>query len=316
MAKGLRDVFEPDSNLKRELTPIEMEQKWVECKDCPATYPKKIVTRKYKVKESIEYELKTENVILRTERVKKVIQEYERKQDASFTLAYSPLTKTWISYYDFKPAYYVNHFNYFQTGVNYGKDENEFGLWSHLLTNKSYQVFYGKRYPFTIELPIKEVFANRVLQNVEYWFESRRYHNDYDYAENSQVGFTKAWVYNNTNNSGQLNLYLAEKNNRYQQLQFPKFHVNSMDILTTNNDKKWTFNYFFNQVKNELNNVPIWNYDVNAIDKVINEKAISYNRRMQDRLRGDWFFVRLSQDKESRFKNIFKWLSVKETLYT
>lgn len=316
VAKGLRDVFEPDSNLKRELTPIEMEQKWVECKDCPATYPKKIVTRKYKVKEPIEYELKTENVILRTERVKKVIQEYERKQDASFTLAYSPLTKTWISYYDFKPAYYINHFNYFQTGINYGKDESEFGLWSHLLTNKSYQVFYGKRYPFTIELPIKEVFANRILQNVEYWFESRRYHNDYDYAENSQVGFTKAWVYNNTNNSGQLNLYLAEKNNRYQQLQFPKFHVNSMDILTTNNDKKWTFNYFFNQVKNELNNVPIWNYDVNAIDKVINEKAISYNRRMQDRLRGDWFFVRLSQDKESRFKNIFKWLSVKETLYT
>lgn len=314
--EGEQEVPQTDAVMSKELIPISKEQIVVTCKDCPATYPKKIVTRKYKVKEPIEYELKTENVILRTERVKKVIQEYERKQDASFTLAYSPLTKTWISYYDFKPAYYVNHFNYFQTGINYGKDESEFGLWSHLLTNKSYQVFYGKRYPFTIELPIKEVFANRVLQNVEYWFESRRYHNDYDYAENSQVGFTKAWVYNNTNNSGQLNLYLAEKNNRYQQLQFPKFHVNSMDILTTNNDKKWTFNYFFNQVKNELNNVPIWNYDVNAIDKVINEKAISYNRRMQDRLRGDWFFVRLSQDKESRFKNIFKWLSVKETLYT
>lgn len=314
--KGSATIEGKEKVITQLLTPTEKKQKWVECKDCPATYPKKVVTRKYKVKEPIEYELKTENVILRTERVKKVIQEYERKEDASFTLAYSPLTKTWISYYDFKPAYYVNHFNYFQTGINYGKDESEFGLWSHLLTNKSYQVFYGKRYPFTIELPIKEVFANRILQNVEYWFESRRYHNDYDYAENSQVGFTKAWVYNNTNNSGQLNLYLAEKNNRYQQLQFPKFHVNSMDILTTNNDKKWTFNYFFNQVKNELNNVPIWNYDVNAIDKVINKKAISYNRRMQDRLRGDWFFVRLSQDKESRFKNIFKWLSVKETLYT
>ena len=315
-AEGQSENVAEDVQSKVELVPVTEENRWVECEECPAEYPKKVVTRKYKVKEPLLYEVVTENIVFRTERVKKVIQEYERKQDASFTLAYSPLTKTWISYYDFKPAYYVNHFNYFQTGINYGKDESEFGLWSHLLTNKSYQVFYGKRYPFTIELPIKEMFTNRVLQNVEYWFESRRYHNDYDYAENSQVGFTKAWVYNNTNNSGQLNLFLAEKNNRYQQLQFPKFHVNSMDILTTNNDKKWTFNYFFNQVKNELNNVPIWNYDVNAIDKVINEKAISYNRRMQDRLRGDWFFVRLSQDKESRFKNIFKWLSVKETLYT
>jgi hypothetical protein len=308
-----------DVQSKQELIPVTKKDKWVECEECPAEYPKKVVTKKYKVKEPLIYEVVTENVVFRTERVKKLIQEYERKQDASFTLAYSPLTKTWISYYDFKPAYYVNHYNYFQTGINYGngslENKDEIGLWSHLKTNESYQVFYGKRYPFTVELPIKEVYTNRILQNVEYWLEARRYHNEYDYAENAQIGFTKAWVYNNTNNSGQLNLYLAEKNNRFQQLQFPKFHSNSMDILTTNNDKKWTFNYFFNQVKNELNNVPIWNYDINAVEKVINEKAISYSQRMQDRLRGDWFFVRLSQDKESRFKTIFKWLSVKEKLY-
>ena len=164
-------------------------------------------------------------------------------------------------------------------------------------------------------MPIKEVYSNRILKNVEYWLESRRYHNNYDYAEGSKVGFSKAWVYNNTNNSGQLNLFLAEKNNRYQQLQFPKIHSDSMDILVNNEDKKWTFNYFFNQVKSDRNNLPIWNYDVNAIEKKLNMKALSYNQRMQDRLRGDWFFVRLSQDKESRYKTIFKWLSVQETLY-
>ena len=299
----------------RELEPLSKETKWEDCKDCPPTYPKKVVTTKYKVKEPITYEEVTENVIMKTLRVRKTIWEYERKEDASFTLAYSPLTKSWISYYDFKPAYYVNHHNYFQTGINYGKDDSEFGLWSHLLTNKSYQVFYGKFYPFTIELPIKEVYSNRILKNVEYWLESRRYHNNYDYAEGSKVGFSKAWVYNNTNNSGQLNLFLAEKNNRYQQLQFPKIHSDSMDILVNNEDKKWTFNYFFNQVKSDRNNLPIWNYDVNAIEKKLNMKALSYNQRMQDRLRGDWFFVRLSQDKESRYKTIFKWLSVQETLY-
>ena len=314
-AGGVEKQADTNYKVLRQLTPLSKETKWEECKDCPPVYPKKVVTTKYKVKEPIIYEEVTENVVMKTLRVKKIIQEWEREKDASFTLAYSPLTKSWISYYDFKPAYYVSHYNYFQTGINFGTDDSEFGLWSHLLTNKSYQVFYGKFYPFTIELPIKEVYSNRILKNVEYWFESRRYHNNYDFAEGSKIGFTKAWIYNNNNNSGQLNLFLAEKNNRYQQLQFPKIHSDSMDILVNNEDKKWTFNYFFNQVKSDRNNLPIWEYDINVIEKKLNLSAISYNQRMQDRLRGDWFFVRLTQDKESRYKTIFKWLTVGETLY-
>ena len=236
-------------------------------------------------------------------------------EDASFTLAYNPILQTWISYYSFKPDYYISHHNYFQTGLNYSVDSNETGIWSHLLSNKSFQVFYGKRYGWLIELPIKEGYTNKILSSVEYWLDSRRYHNEYDYAENLHKGFNKAYIYNETNNSGLLNLVRSEKNNLYQKLQYPKFTNNGMDILTTEKDKKWTFNTFFNRTRNENNNVPIWNYDNNAIDKVINISSLNYQQKFLDRLRGDYFSVRFIQDEESRYKNIFKWFVGKEKLY-
>lgn len=235
--------------------------------------------------------------------------------EASFTLAYNPLSQSWISYYSFKPNYYVNYHNYFQTGINYSADSTELGLWSHLLTNKSYQVFYGKLYPFMIELSNKENYVNKVLSTVEYWLDSRRYHNEYDFAENRYIGFNKAWLYNQSNNSGQLNLIREEKNNRFQKLQYPKQSGNTTDILATQNDKKWTFNSFYNRVTDENNNQPIWYYDNNQIDKTLNTNALSFNQVWLDRLRGDYNLVRLQQDTESRYKIIFKWLMNKDKLY-
>ncbi len=154
------------------------------------------------------------------------------------------------------------------------------------------------------------------MQNIGW--KAERYHNNYDYAEGSKVGFSKAWVYNNTNNSGQLNLFLAEKNNRYQQLQFPKIHSDStgvsMDILVNNEDKKWTFNYFFNQVKSDRNNLPIIDYDVNAIEKKLNIESLILQSTYARQTQGDWFFVSCLKIKEKRYKTIFN-LSVQETLY-
>ena len=235
--------------------------------------------------------------------------------DASFTVGYSPLTQSWISYYSYKPNYYVPHHNYFQTGKNFSADSSELGLWSHLLTNKSYQVFYGKKYGWLIELPIKERYVNKTLESVNYWMDTRRYHNEYDFAEHRRVGFNKAWIYNHSNNSGLLNLVPERSNDISQRLDYPVINKYSTDILATENDHKWSFNYFFNRTKNELNNVPIWNYDINQIDKIINRKAINYNDCWNDRLRGDFFLIRFAQDKETRFKFIFKWLNGKELLY-
>lgn len=236
-------------------------------------------------------------------------------EDVSFTMAYSPMTETWISYYSFKPDFYIGFHNYFQTGINFSKDKKEEGLWSHLLTNKSYQVFYGKKYPWTIELPFKNNMVNKVLESVSFWLDSRRYHNEYDFAEKRNEGFNKSWIYNNSNNSGRLDLIVENKNDLYQKTLYPRFTGISNEILITENDKRWSFNYFYNEVRNELNNNPIWYWDKNVIDKVINIDSLKYNNPWKDRLRGDWFNVILSQDKETRFKYIFKWINTKENMY-
>lgn len=234
------------------------------------------------------------------------VQDREYFEDASWTLAYSPTHGTWISYYDFKPNYAIYYNGYFQTGINYSEDESEIGLWSHLLTNKSYQVFYGKRYEWTIEYPIKNTYTNKVLDSLSLWVRTYRYHNELDYAEWRNNGINKAVIYNNTNNSGILDLVYLDK---LRQAKYPKtINKFTQQIPAVHYDEKVTFNYFYNRVINQDNNVPIWLNDGVGIKKSINYKAVSMTgKKVLERLRGEWFLVRLTQDKTSQFKQVFKW---------
>ena len=233
---------------------------------------------------------------------------------AHFTLGYSPLFKIWVSYYSFYPNFYIPYDNYFRTGVNPSNNNvttdniKETGIWSHLLTNKSYGVFYGKKYPWTIEFVTKELFTQKIMASTQYWIDSLRYHNEYDYSQNTDVGLDRLMVYNNTNNSGVLNLIKKEENNRFQYTQYPKYNKDgSSDILAAYSEGSWRINDYFNRVINVNNNVPIWNYDITAIDKTINAKAVTFKTSWLDRLRGDYFQLRFEGGSDTRYKQIFKW---------
>lgn len=229
-------------------------------------------------------------------------------KDVSFTVAYSVMMKKWLSYYSFKPNYYISQQNYFQTGLNYSYDEEELGLWSHLLTNKSYQVFYGKKYPFTIEYPDKSSFNVRTLNSVGFFTEARRYQDKYNYALDVTKVFNKAVIFNNISNSGNLNL-VPQKNNIVSNKNFPKTNVdNTQDILISNKDNfQWNFDYIFNRVKNNISNEANWLWDDNQIEKTINSKAVTFGgKRVLDGLTGDYFLINLTYDSDSRFKIIHK----------
>jgi hypothetical protein len=236
-------------------------------------------------------------------------------EEASWTMAYSAELDSWVSAYSFKPDYYINYDNFFQSGLNSSTDDTENGLWSHHLTNRSYQVFYGKKYPWTIEFPVITKLSNRVLKSVNYWLDVKRFHNRYDFAENRELGFNKAWIFNNSTNSGTMKLVRQLPNNLQQELAYPKYNRDSTEILASQNDKQWFFNMFFDRVKSSTNNLPHWNKDVNNLDKTINISAIDYTARRKDRLRGDWFVVRLQQDEDTLHKYIFKHAITKDNLY-
>jgi hypothetical protein len=257
------------------------------------------------------------NFYIRTgERLTKVeFTDTEVFEDCSFTIAYSPLSKSWISYYSFKPNYYIAYNNYFQTGVNYSVDVTEEGLWSHLPFLSSYQVFYGNLHPFIIEAIAPTKGYNSVLHNIEYWLDVRKYYNKYDFADIFGYGFNKAYIYNNNQNTGRLNLIHQKNDDLSQSLQYPVHNVNSTDILQSEISGKWSFNYLYNLVKNERSGLPIWRYDCNQIFKTLDDRLLDYRNNYKDRMRGEYFLVRLEQDIESRYKMIYRFQSDMRNYY-
>lgn len=228
-------------------------------------------------------------------------------KDVSWTIAYKPIDGQWVSYYSFHPDIYVNHHDYFQTGLNYSATSSEIGLWSHLLTNRSYNVFYGKKYPFILEVPFKNENVNKLFQSAEIYTEAKRFDNSYGFSVNRYITFNKAVIYNNTNNSGLLNL-VPQKNNLVTNSKYPITNSdNTQDILITSQDEEWNINYFYNRMKDDDNNIPMWIKDTNDIDKTINQKAVSfYGKKVLERFRGDWAILRLIYDKDSRYNLMYK----------
>lgn len=223
-------------------------------------------------------------------------------EDASWTLSLKP-NGGFLSFMDYKPNYYVSYDVYFQAGYNYGEDKES--LWSHLMNNRSFQVFQGRKYPFIVEFPVTEGIQNKYLNSLSLNVEAKHYMNDYDYTENSKIGFSNAIIYNSNNNSGLLNLNLQQTLRDIRN--YPQTTTGSQGILFTLLDNKHSFNYFYNRVKNQNNNVPQFIWDNVMINKTINPQAVSFKgKKVLERLRGDYFLLRLTYNTDSRYQIIFK----------
>lgn len=233
-------------------------------------------------------------------------------EEVSWTIAFSLNTGSWMSFYGFYPNYYINHNNYFQTGRNYAAigSESELGLWSHLLTNRSYQVFYGKKQPFRIEYPVKDDYTNKRLKNVKLWTEAKRYSNEYDFSVTPNLTFNKSIIYNNVGCSGELLLDVQEAN-LFKVKDYPKTNPNNtQNILITNKDNfQFTYDYIFNRVKYNTTNIPTFIQDKNQIDKFPNPDVIKfYGINPLKKMEGDWFLNRLTYDSDSRFSMTLKFV--------
>lgn len=235
--------------------------------------------------------------------------------ECSFTVAYSPKYGGWISYYSFLPNYYVGLNDHFRTGINNSTDPTEIGLWNHLYNQSSYQVFYGKLSPFIIEFPVISKLVNSRLEDIHYWLDVKKYYNKYDFADVYGIGFNKAVVYNNYQNTGMLNLVHRKDDDIYQDIEYPKFNADSVDILQTEINNRWAFNYLYNAVINERSGLPVWREDCAQINKYLDIRLLDFENVYKDYMRGDNFLVRLINDKESRYKFLFRWAEERQNFY-
>jgi hypothetical protein len=227
-------------------------------------------------------------------------------QEASWTIAYSPRYKDWISYYSFLPNYYVNYPLYFQTGINNNTTVTKIGLWSHLPNLNSYQVFYGEKNPWIIEYPAISTLLSGQLESLNYYLDTRRYNQNGDAADIPNKGFNKAWVYNSHQNTGELNLVPQQKNNLRMSIDYPKHNSTSTDILQTEEFNIWSFNYLYNNIRRENSHTPVWVNDNVGIHTVMRNDLMDFRNTYKDRLRGDYFQIKLQQDIETRLKMVFK----------
>jgi hypothetical protein len=237
-------------------------------------------------------------------------------EDVSFTIAYSPLEQKFIGWYSYCPNYYIAHQNYFQTGINNSTDANEFGLWSHLLTNRSYGVFYGKKNPFIVEYMLKRTYGNMLLKSVGFDMDVVRYHSEYDMAQIDNKTFNKAWISSPYTHSGQLNLV---PNTGVLSLisQYPKTSADNteQDILITKVGSEFTFNYFYNRLLSHKSNNPQWIFDKNQINKTVNKEIVKFGgKSVLEMMRSSVFSVRLQQDNDSRLKYSINLLTSKVNL--
>lgn len=234
---------------------------------------------------------------------------------AHFTISYSFLTQTWISYYSFFPNYYNSVIDFFQTGVNFGNDDSEVGLWTHNPMIDSYQVFYGKKYPFIIEYPYKTQANNSFVDTVSFYLEVKKYYDYYNSANIFEKGFNKSYIYNNFQHSGLLNLISEKGSDMRQWLQYPKYNTESIDVLQSQIEGVWSFNYILNHIKNDRSGMPMFVNDNVAVNKEINNLNMDYKKSWKDRLRGDYFLVRHIQDDFTQYKMLFRLAKMNRQYY-
>jgi len=226
-------------------------------------------------------------------------------KDLSWTISYSPLYKSWVSFHSFIPNYYMGDIDIFYSGK---QSQKIYKHWDKF----SFQTYYGEKHPFEITITTAKEQEVSLLKSIEYNLKVQKYlNNNYqDLFENHSINFNKLIVSTDNQSSGILNLIKQEKNNPYQSLQYPKINLNSLDILYSKVEgHQYRVNQFADLVLDKNNNIPIFIHNENGVDKIPNN--IDYqkmnNLQLQNqKFRNEFFDVTLINDKETDYKFILK----------
>jgi hypothetical protein len=231
----------------------------------------------------------------------------------SFTVSYSPRTKSWVSLHSYIPNFYIAQNGNFWTGKNADFNNQKSSVWVHNLIHTSYQRFYGKLEPYVLEYPFVFKAQDEILQNVKDYTTIKEYYNENDWYEiNEGVYFNKAILWNNQQTSGVLNLYPKPKGKMNLYFTYPKYNSDSKDIIYTKSDGFFNYNTFWDVIKNPNNHTPIWieSSENKSIDKVLNNTYFDYSNRsyQKTKLRAKELKIRHINDMFDRYKFISKFI--------
>jgi len=235
-------------------------------------------------------------------------------ENKSWTVAYSPKLKNFISFYSFLPNFYVPLLGNFQTVINTSTGAS---TWNHNLSIFTYQTYYNKLYPYILEYNVNSFPKVSTINSVTLMQDIQEYYSDYEYYSLSTANkknlanFTKAIIYNKEQSSGIIKLIPEEFGNTRQKITYPRMTATGIEALISRREQLYTFNGFWN-VAAQGNGQPLWSTQWSdlvtqyPIDKIPNTKSVrpvsvSYQKA---KIKSDFAKVRLIQDQYSRFKFI------------
>jgi len=235
-------------------------------------------------------------------------------ENKSWTVAYSPKLKNFISFYSFLPNFFVPLLGHFQTLINTSTGASS---WNHNLSIYTYQNYYNKLYPYILEYNVNSFPQVSTVNSVTLMQDIQEYYSDYEYYSLSTANkknlanFTKAIIYNKEQSTGIIKLIPEEFGNTRQKITYPRMTATGIEALISRREHLYTFNGFWN-VAAQGNGQPLWSTQWSdlvtqyPIDKVPNTKSVrpvsvSYQK---SKIKSDFAKVRLIQDQYSRFKFI------------
>jgi hypothetical protein len=213
----------------------------------------------------------------------------------SFTISYSLTMKEWSGFHSYIPTWYISQNQFFLSG-------NNNNVYTHLQTNKAFQVVYGKVVEFMLEIPHYYKGVTAMLGTVQLNMEALEYYGWQEYRQRLTKFFNKAIIYNKHQTTGLLNLIWKDPNNDDLAIDYPYYRTNSVDILYSSKDTYYTFNHIWNILDTDT---PVWRENVlSPVIKTLNVAKSNYDKNTDDfdRMRGPEVFVRMINDKNVRFK--------------
>lgn len=220
----------------------------------------------------------------------------------SFTISYSLATQSWISFHSYIPHYYIAHPAYFETGI-------DSGIWKHN-EGINFGRFYGTLEDYILEYPIITLPNETILGSISdettvlYYTEPEVF-----YEPEDGIYFNQAVIYNKMQCSGILNLIPKPKNNLAAYMSYPKFRPDSKDILVTKSDNLFSFNTFWNVVKDPTKPFFSKACDTASLDKKFDTNLdYSIRSHTKARIRGTENKLRLIYNTSDQYKLISKFI--------
>lgn len=236
--------------------------------------------------------------------------------DISWTISYSPLEKSFISWHDWHPDWVIQTDNHFLTI----KDK---GVYKHNERFDSFCNFYGIDFPFEIEFISNSGQQIEIVRSLEYFLEVYHYKNfGRDRFHMHHENFSHLLVHNSEQISPMLNLAHKSQNPELD-IAYPIRNTTnnvSYDILFSKEENKYRINQFWDTVKDrgEFSSAEfhLFPTDESGYKQVLNPLAIDINKPEEQRkkFRHYWNKFRLIRNISGENKFIIKLANIKKVL--